>query len=377
VKLSLAGPEHAKVRITVEARNGTITGRVVDGSDKPVTDAFIDSFPQSEGQSMPRYADGSRAPVLTDTDGRFTIEGLSDGEYALRAYRQGGNEATAEHLKVGARDVVLKLDGGGSIAGTLVSNGAPIERFQVTATNTATQFSRSELFFHAGGGFAIGDLPAGTYKLVAETPGGRASTEVTLAAGEQKTGVALTLTLRGTVIGTVVSLETGAPMAGVQVRIDGASDGAIMGGDSSSARPSGPDGRFRLEFILPGSWNIVATPSGSNAEPGSQPVVVQEGGGVTDVGTIRVVAPRVAPGDARGNLGVVANGPADAPLQVQYASPAAIEAGIQVGDVILSVDGYDVQGANRYLFSGLTTVATGRTVAFGLARGATVNVTAQ
>jgi S1-C subfamily serine protease len=55
----------------------------------------------------------------------------------------------------------------------------------------------------------------------------------------------------------------------------------------------------------------------------------------------------------------------------------ASEAGIQNGDVIVAVDGYDVQGNNRYLFAPLTAVPSGRAVSFTLGDGRTVSVTAR
>ncbi len=206
---------------------------------------------------MPRYGGSGRAPIVTDTEGRFTVDGLADGTYNLRASRKGGGEANVDGVKVGTRDLALKLGDGGSIAGTLMSRGAPVERFTVNVHQAQTSFSRMELFFHAQGAFALHDLPAGTYEVEAETPDGTASTEVTLAEGEQKSGIALTLALRGDVNGRLVELESGAPIAGVQLRVDGSSSASLMTGDSRN-NVSGPDGRFHLEDVLPGKWSLTA-----------------------------------------------------------------------------------------------------------------------
>jgi hypothetical protein len=372
-KATVSAPDHARVKVTVEARNGVIEGRVTDGADRPVTDAFIDFAPAAGGAGVPRYNGSSGAPVVTDTEGHFTVDGLADGEYNLRAYRKGGGEANADHVKVGRRDLALKLGDGGSIAGTLTARGAPVERFTLSARETKTSFYRDELFFHAGGAFALHDLPAGTYDVQADTPDGTTQASVTLAEGEQKVGIALALTLRGAVDGRLVELESGAPIAGMRLMVQGDSRAALMTGDERNNQ-SGADGRFHLEGVLAGQWSVMVISSDPSFGSVSVPIEVQEGGGTSDVGALRLPRNRVGPGEQQGDLGVYAGG---TPGVVAVVTGAAAEAGIQVGDVVVSVDGFDVRGANGYLFSPLTTVAAGRTVSLGLARGATVSIVAR
>ena len=241
VKVTVAAPERVRVKVTVEAHNGTIEGRVTDAAGKPVTDAFIDYVPAVGSSGVPRYGGAGDGLIVTDTDGHFTVEGLGEGEYNVRASRRGGGEASAERVKTGTRDLALKLAEGGSIAGTLTARGAPVERFTVNVHQVRGSFRRVELFFHAQGAFALGDLPAGVYAVEAETPDGTATPENTLAEGEKKAGVALALTLRGSVDGRIVYLETGAPIAGARLGVYGNSTVAITTGDPRNYE-SGADG---------------------------------------------------------------------------------------------------------------------------------------
>jgi Carboxypeptidase regulatory-like domain len=296
VTVTVAASEHARVTVTVAAHGGTLEGRVTDAADRPVTDAFIDAVPAAGGAGVPRYLSSGRAPIVTSTDGRFTIDGLADGDYNVRAYRQGGGEVTANGVKAGTRDLALKLADGGSIAGTLTARGAPVERFTLTVRNPSAAFSRSELFFHAQGQFALGDLPAGTYDVTAETPNGLVSAEVTLAEGEQKSGVALTLMLRGSVDGRIVDLDSGSPVAGMRVGVGGSSRFQIVTGDGGSDM-SGPDGRFHLDGVLPGSWSLTVISLDRSYAPTGVPIVVQDGGGATDVGSVRLSRVQPAPSD--------------------------------------------------------------------------------
>jgi hypothetical protein len=377
VTVTVNAPDRAKARLTIEARTGVIEGRVIDAAGRPVTDAFLEYGPSEGGSGgPPRYAGSGRAPIVTDTDGRFSIDGLAEGAYALRAQRKGGGEANLDPVKSGARDVVLKMADGGSIAGTLTAKGAPVERFTLTVRNAQSGFHREELFFHAGGAFSVGDLPPGTYLVEAETPGGSTTADVTLAEGEQKSGIALSLTLRQTIEGRLVELESGAPIAGARFYVGGDSRSSIVNNDGHDDK-SGPDGRFRIEGVLPGQWGLTVNTQDPSIASVSVPITVPEGASTTNLGVVRIPRLRVGPEDSRGLLGLYVSPSPGAPAAVGGAYGPAAEAGIQTGDVIVSIDGFDVQGANQYLIYPLIQVPAGRTVTFGLAGGRTVSVTAR
>jgi len=298
-KVTVRAPDRAKVTVTIEGRRGTIEGRVTDGAGGPVTDAFIDFAPAAGG--VPRYGGSNRAPVVTDTGGHFTIDGLADGEYDVRAYRKGGGEANADQVKVGTRDLALQIGAGGSITGTLAARNAPVERFELSVRQAKTSFYRGELFFHAGGVFTLRDLPAGTYAVRAETPEGAATAEITLAEGEQRTGLALTLTLRGDVDGRLVDLDSGAPVAGMRLAVEGSSAATLMTGGAGDST-SGADGRFHLEGVLAGQWTLTASSPDPTHASMRVPIEVREGGGATDVGVLRVPRRRVVPDEPTDDL---------------------------------------------------------------------------
>jgi S1-C subfamily serine protease len=66
------------------------------------------------------------------------------------------------------------------------------------------------------------------------------------------------------------------------------------------------------------------------------------------------------------------------PLKVAFVRPgrSADRGGLKAGDTIVSVDGHDVTGAQRYLYSSLTSVTVGTTLRFGLDEGGTAEITA-
>ena len=290
-KVTVTAQARARARVVVESRAGVIEGRVVDASGQPIIDAFLDvGRAVGSGGGVPRYGGSNRPPVITDPEGRFKIENLAEGEYNLRAYRKGGGEATAEHVKANTRGITLRLGDGASFEGILSTKNGPVERFTLRVHDTKTAFNRMELFFHAGGRFALRDLPAGTYDVVAETPIGSVASTITLAEGERKSGLALTLALRGVVEGRFVDAEGGAPLVGVMATIDGNGRVSVVESEAPTA-PTGRDGRFRIEGVLAGSWTLEATAPDDGVtrfEPLAKPIEVLDGGGVTDVGAIAV-----------------------------------------------------------------------------------------
>jgi hypothetical protein len=383
----------ARVQLVVERQGGEISGRVVDQGGKPVTDAFIDAVrghegaaaPSSGPMAMPSMGPWSNAPVLTDPEGEFVIGNLSQGVYTVRAHRRGGGSGSVEQVKVGAT-VTITIQQTGSIAGTLSApGGGPPDQFTIRLVNHAAPFFRHESFLFTGGAFSISDLPEGKYELSVEAAEGTASAEITLASGEQRTGVALMLSGRAAVKGQVVSLEDGAPMVGVSLQ---AIPRSGMGGPGPMMESNVTDntGHFELTQVPAGAVMLMAMPADpmtSERDPAAVPVDVLPGA-VTDVGRILVAKRRLKMGDMPGDLGFSLKqptSPADMftrSLEVSEVRPdgPAAAAGLRVGDMIVSVDGYDVSGKMGYLFGTLSTVREGTRVTFGVARGASIAIVA-
>jgi protocatechuate 3,4-dioxygenase beta subunit len=382
----------AHVRLTVERRSGVIHGRVVDEIGEPVNDAFIEARREPEGaredEDGPRR--GARAtgytPMLTDVDGSFTVTRLPRGTYTVRAYREGGGEALAEHVALGAT-VTLTLKRTGSIAGTVSApGGEPVEQFTVRVFNEEADLSRSEGFLFNGSAWTMSDLPEGTYEVVAKAKEGEATAKVQLARGEQKSGVALTLTARAAVKGQVVSVDGGAPVPGMRVYIEP----RRRGGDSHAGSEGGPvttdsDGRFTIEDAPSGSITLMIMPAGASEEYGFARIPADAPPGTsTDLGRLEIAKRRVKREEGFGDLGFTVKasssdeGEDGAPLsvsEVRAGGPAAA-AGLRVGDVIVAVDGHDISGKRSYLYWMLVRIPEGTALSLGLARGGTVAITA-
>ena len=291
----------ASVRIVVDSQSGVISGTVRDEQGRPVVDAWVLASRASDGPGAMGtrwtwdFARGA-PPVITDVDGRFALRRLAPGLYTLRGFRQGGGEVVVEHVAVGAT-VALVIRATGSIAGTARGpGGAAVAELMVRVSDPATGFDRSESFFRTGGRFTMRDLPAGTFVVTVSGAGGRATQDVTLAAGEQRAGLAFDLVANLTVRGRVVDAVTGAPVSGMSMIVTPAKGGDPRGistfddtGDRASI--SGDDGRFEVTGVAPGTGTLEGLAVDFiESEYGMvhQPIELTAATPVVDIGDVKV-----------------------------------------------------------------------------------------
>lgn len=176
-----------------------LTGRVVDAEGAPVAGARVRAR-----QQRGRWLSDT---VRTDGDGRFAVDGVSDGPHLLVVQVEGQPRLQRSGVTPGT-DVEVVLHGGGRVRGALTeAGGAPVGA--AIATVTVTRFVRegetaADLPPPAarasvdGGAFEVDGLVPGTYDLAVAVPGylpAPAAGVVVTAGGTA--ALALTLTRRG------------------------------------------------------------------------------------------------------------------------------------------------------------------------------------
>jgi protocatechuate 3,4-dioxygenase beta subunit len=392
-RVTVRAGQTATVKLVVEAQTGTIRGTVTDAAGKPVTDAFVSATRESDaaGAQSSAVADTRWAwdekPVVTGVDGAFTVGKLSPGKYTLRAYRKGGGEAVAEHVAVG-QTARLQIKATGSIEGTVRRAGQPLEEIAVTVREPLTGFFRHEQFYRTGGRYALRELPKGRYLIQVAAEGGQKQVLAELAEGEAKTGVDLELEGLVDVTGRVVEHGTGKPVAGMRMSASLAKGGAgpIMMGPGSEAdqeHVTDESGRFKIKHAPAGALHLRGFPKDfQTSDHGFISTVRTADAQRPDVGDITVLRRRVKRNEPAGELGVsFAQQPPDTPpdgreLKVSYIDPAgpAAKAELKVGDIVTSIDGIDVTGANAMNAWILMHAPPGTKLVLGLKRGAQVTV---
>ncbi len=397
-RLTVEAGDQGEVEIVVESRNDALSGRVVDESGSPVVDAFVRAERESDsaaanaarGRSNARWGGWSEQPHMTDEDGYFTLEGLSEGDYTIRAWRRGGGEGFAEHVKSDSNGVVVEIAATGRIEGRVTSpSGGEPARFRVLAQDDESGALRSDSFFQTDGRFVLDEMPAGKYRVSVTSSDGTGEAEVTLAEGGVETGVLIELERLVTVRGKIVDLESGEPVPGISVSMSRRKSGGfnIDMGSGEKKNISNEDGTFELQGVPVGKVRATLFPRDFRDDGDysfTQRNAVVKDDDPYELPPLTMVKRRLKKKEDEGWLGykMKESDPGadwgDTNVEVGFVHPGgpADIAGLEAGDTVKSVDGHDVSGENSPRFYTLATVPIGTTVEFGLEGGKTVKITA-
>lgn len=256
----------------------TLLGVVQTASGEPVSDASV---------SVVRTGDLQWAStVRTGSNGSFTMDGLFPGSYSASVNSRGiasvfdrvpvegaaratfvvtsrsGPKPRTDRVDFRQRPVsdgirlpwrAVVIGSGGGIAGAGVDDtGAPARDFEVTLADATAPFKHGEkrrVVHGTTGLFAFDALPAGDYRLTAETPEGLVASANIRVSPPARAAVTLRfgegIRLRGRVV------HLGSPMqARVRIRAWDARDWR----DSTT----GPDGSFEIPHLVPSRDALIA-----------------------------------------------------------------------------------------------------------------------
>lgn len=215
VALADGSSEVTGVVLAVQLDRLSISGKVVDGDGAPVSDARV-LAELVAGPQPPRFAGWLQHPAATtDVDGRFSIDDLLAGTYALRAHSATGVDATLADVPAGRTGVTLVVPTPGAIQVTTVGfKTAP----QVTAIRS-DQIGAQVPTFGTGTGtqYAFRDLAPGRY-VVSALSGAEAATAVADVAPGRTSRVTLASGGSGVVAGHVRDFRSSAPVEGMTCR---------------------------------------------------------------------------------------------------------------------------------------------------------------
>jgi hypothetical protein len=380
VQVVVASTKTVEVRLVVKARVGAIMGNVIDVDGKPVTDAYVYVAPVGALGGVRTSWSGIDRPALTSTDGAFRIDGLAVGSYSVHAYRKGGGQAGADSVAVGT-STTLKMRHPVSIEGVVRHSGTPIVDLSIVVSYSSPRFHRREQFFRTDGRFALRDLPGGHLQLIAMADGLRASMELDVVEGETKT-IAIDVAPHVTVTGRVVDLGTSTPVAGVEVVATLADMVATLANDTDPRSRTDAAGRFSIRDVPVGKISIFGWLKDKSDEVRASFSTKRTITSTIDVGDVSLVRWRIKANEWPGELGfqlvqtlnwMIAS---DLKLKVSSIDPLgpAARSGLEVGDIITSIDGHDVQGENAYVGK-LLHAPAGTRLRLGVARGASVSIT--
>jgi RNA polymerase sigma factor (sigma-70 family) len=324
------------------ARDAVIRGKVVDASGSPLADVLVSAMPE-DPPGKPPATPHSNAFATTGPDGTFALDGLDRTPYQLLAELDEFAPARKEHITGGTQGVTITLDAGEALGGVVVDpDGKPVPAYTLLVTKRrglVREIETTRSIVDPKGKFSE-RVAKGDYEVLISATGWAPSAPTPMAAG--KTDARIELGAGGTLRGTVVDVDTNAPVEYARVQREGASGGA-------SAQPANAgtvtrmDGTFELTGIPPGPFTISIGAGEYNPRLEGGLVAVEGG----TVGPIRIPLKKLAEGEEP-KIEVVGIGvklTADGEmLRVDMVAPesGAAKAGIVAGDHIVAVDGVPV-----------------------------------
>lgn len=253
----LQPPLEEPVRVVLDPAS-RISGRVLDEKKDPIAGA----------QVVLRRESGIAAAGTTDGEGRFLLEGVRSGRFALDASAQGHLAGRVNEIEVSAGsdvdDLDIVLSRGAALEGTVSApDGSPVADAVVRAL--PAQEGASGLLFvvpevrtDAGGRYRLEGLHEGRQSVTAEHPEYQRTTRE-FEIQEDEARLDLRLGEGWEVAGRAVD-ASGRGVAGVRVELRGAD-----GGDRETT--SGADGGFRFTGVGEGLHRLQAERQGYARPP--------------------------------------------------------------------------------------------------------------
>lgn len=241
------------------AAGSAVAGRVVDSARAPVAGAeVVITVVGGDGPVGDRSA-------TSDTSGGFRFDHLAPGTATLEARAPSGVSPPMNVALADGQDrtgIELVLAGAATIKGRVVDGkGKPVSGAAVMARPGNSKIKLRTVTSSSDGAFVLEGLAAGTQHAVQARHEGYANAFVRNVVPPADK-VEVVLLSAGGVRG-VVKVAKGAPPASFQVRAERfvEADGVVRPGAASS-RFSSSDGRFELDLVNPGQYDLVVTADG-------------------------------------------------------------------------------------------------------------------
>jgi RNA polymerase sigma factor (sigma-70 family) len=323
------------------ARDASIRGKVVDNSGSPLDDVLITAVPEEPPASKgpPRAV----AFATTEPDGTFAIDNLDRKTYSLLAELDEFARTKKGGVAGGTQAVTITLPEGLPIAGIVRDpNDEPVGAYTLLVTKregVVRKVITTRSVIDPLGRFSV-RVDKGNYELLVSATGWAPSAPLEVAAGDRDAKI--TLAAGGTLVGTVVDADSGAPLSYARIMREGAGGGASAA-PANAGTVTRTDGTFELTGIPPGPFTI-SVGAGEHHPRLESGLVAQEG---ATLGPIKLTLKKLGEGEQPKielvGIGVKLTAEGDfLKVDLVVAESGAAAAGIVAGDLIVAVDGVPV-----------------------------------
>ena len=270
--------------------------------------------------------------ALTDIDGNFNYE-AQEGSYCRVKAEHSLGRSPVVVIEAGGDPVSLDLKAGSSVEGVVVDTaGQPVVPSQVNLKSISVLGQPTVLDVSAQqgtGAFAFSEVPAGQIEITASSGDMKARSSFVLTEGQQQGGIELVLFSQGDVRGQVVD-DNSQAVAGAAVVIR--SQSAKLGETTTDK-----NGEFNVSIASGRPVNLYVSKEGFYPWPSASFDIYA--GKPTDLGRITMVS-RLSDEEMKAGLGIRFAQEETGLRVISFVdtSPAR-EAGLKVGDLIISVNG--------------------------------------
>ncbi|MBK7641622.1 MAG: carboxypeptidase regulatory-like domain-containing protein [Planctomycetes bacterium] len=272
-------PGTSNLELLLRAGEG-LRGVVLDIEQKPVAKFKLHAQHEGKG-ALGAIGQDTQERSVDDAQGRFAIAGLSLGPWKVWVEAEGF--ASSEPVSVtlprapAEPELSITLERSALVSGhVLDSHGSPVAAAKVGPETKGANWQRMlsgappppEALTGPDGSFRLDGLRPGAVMLIASAPEHARSpaVPVALSAGVESKGVTLTLLDGGSISGEIFD-DQGKPLAGMFVQATEMAHYDVHMDNSSG------EGRFRMEHLEPGTYQVVAFPgkalSGANSDQGA------------------------------------------------------------------------------------------------------------
>ncbi|MCE9573326.1 MAG: carboxypeptidase-like regulatory domain-containing protein [Deltaproteobacteria bacterium] len=245
----------------------TIAGRVVDQRDAPLSAVSVYAMRPDDLGRITAWG-------TTGDDGRFVLDGLTAGHYAVRTVPDQSRLAAASaSIEAPTKDeVILRVHAGVTITGHVTPPRAgslhvrqPLDRLAIDGLATATAAeSMLTAPIDDTGAFTLAGVPAGTWEVMATTDDGGGAVTVTVA-DRDVTGVEIPVDQFASVCGVVREanghalgdVTVTASVRNQPISLPATAYRYLQHGAVGSGVPVGEDGTFCVNGLAPAEYLLV------------------------------------------------------------------------------------------------------------------------
>lgn len=220
VDVDLSTEPKVTLKLVLDVK-GIIAGVVVDETGAPVPEVQVNAFPDILGGEAPESLSlAGMSSAATDGAGKFTIRGLPDGGYRVRASRASANNMyewgqQGVAAKTGDKNVKITLNAPGSVVGKIVVDGGDAPKAARVSIGYQAPVTVAE-----DGSFKLAEVGAGKHDMNIRGSNFAAfiQHDVEVKPGKQTDLGTITVTKGRRVIGTVVD-SAGNKVSGARVKV--------------------------------------------------------------------------------------------------------------------------------------------------------------